>query len=191
MKTTMLCVSLVVAFACPTFAADTAPAEKVQTGRMSTVHLLATGRGSQSAPDAMRFLFMVTRTPGTSGAISIKETRDFLIGGESYQEKSQAQLGRRIEPSTSVDSAEGFFAKQPGARRLAPETITGAQIVSITIAGAPLTTGAAGEVKLNVGFNKEVEPFTFAFNVPGANVTASRTGPTPAQGVSLAGTMSP
>jgi hypothetical protein len=130
----------------------------------------------------MRFLFMVVRTPGTSGGLSIKETRDFLIDGKSYQERAQSELGRRIEPSTSMDSAEGFFAKQPGARGLAPESIAGAMIDSITIGGAPLTPGAAGEVTLNVGFNKELEPFTFAFRVPGPSPAAGRPDPAPAQG---------
>jgi hypothetical protein len=191
MRRTVLWVSMVFAMVLSgsAVAADPASAASVQTGRMSTVHLLATGRGSPSAPDAMRFMFMVMRAPGTTGALTLKETRDFLIGGQSYQEKTQAELGRQIEPATAVDSADGFFSRQPGARGLAPDNISGAQIITIMIPGAPLAPGARGEVKLEVGFNKEVEPFTFSFNVPGTNAAGNRESVMPSQAVALANGM--
>lgn len=147
-------------------AAEPTRSAKIQTGRMSTIHLLATGRVTQGAPDGVRFLFMVTPNPGISGAPTIKETRDFLIAGNSYQERTQAEIGRRIEPETVLDSASGFFKQQPGARRLAPEKIDGAHILAISIRGAKLEAGERGEIGVSFGFNKEVEPFTFAFVVP-------------------------
>lgn len=162
----IVCLGLL--FALLAKAAETAPTARNQIGRMSTVQLLATGRVTQGAPDGMRFLFLVTPTAGTLGAPTLKETRDFLIEGQSYQERSQSELGRRLEPETLVDNAAGFFAKQPGARRLAPEKIDGAKIISINIGGAKLETGTRGQVSVSFGFNKEVEPFTFAFTVPPA-----------------------
>jgi len=162
----VLCLALLLAL--PATAAETARPAKIQTGRMSTVQLLATGRAAQGAPDGMRFLVLVTPTPGTTGALTVKETRDFLIDGKSYRERSQTELGKPIEPASVLDSAEGFFAKQPRARRLAPENIDGAHIMSVSIGGAGLQAGAAGQVNVSVGFNKEVESFTFPFTVPPA-----------------------
>jgi hypothetical protein len=166
---TMKCpvfVALLFAFALTLSAADSANS-KTQTGRLSTATLLATQRISgKGAPDGIRFLFLVTRKPDVTGQFTLKETRDFLIAGESYQEKTQAELGKKIEPGTVFDSAKGFFAKQPGARHLAPPDIEGAYVLTIAIGGAKIAADAKGEIALHVGFDKEIEPFTFRFAAP-------------------------
>lgn len=160
------------------FAAEAPRASATQAGKMSTVQLLATSRIARPTPDGVRFLFLVKPVAGGSEEkFAIKETRDFLIDGKSYQEKTQAELGKKFEPETSIDSAEGFFAKQPGARRLAPEDIKGGKIVVLHIGGAPLTAGASGEVTLHVGFDLQAEPLTFAFRVPPAPPAARGTPP--------------
>src|SRR5688572_4864639 len=108
-------VGMIFAFAQTLLAADSA-SSRTQSGRLSIVSLLATQRISgKGAPDGIRFLFLVARKPEVTGQFTLKETRDFLLAGKSYQEKTQADLGTKIEPGTVFDSAEGFFTKQPGA----------------------------------------------------------------------------
>jgi hypothetical protein len=149
----------------------------MQTGKMSTVRLLATARLTKPSPDGVRFLFLVTPTSGTPGNFALKETRDFLLDGKSYREMTKAETGKEWEPETEFYGAEGFFAKQPGMRRLAPEgDLTGANILVMAIGGAALPARAAGEITLRVGFEKEVEPFTFAFQVPPGSAPPAMTG---------------
>ena len=148
-------------------AAEPQSGRNVQNGRLSTARLLATARASGgAAPDGMRFLFLVTRTPDAKGQLTLKETRDFLVDGSSYQEKTQSELGKRFEPGTVLDTAESFFSRQPGMRKLAPDDIKGAHVVALTVGGTKLSAGAKAEVTLHVGFDKQVEPFTFRIPVP-------------------------
>jgi hypothetical protein len=148
-------------------AAAADPGSKVQHGQRATVTLLATARiQAQAVPDGLRFLFLVARKPDTIGAFSLKETRDFLLAGQSYQERTKADLGKQFGPGTNFDTAEGFFGKQPGLRGLAPDDIKGMYILTVSIGGTKLSAGAGGEITLNVGFDKQIEPFTFLFAVP-------------------------
>jgi hypothetical protein len=157
-----------IALACaqPLLAAESPVAAKTHAGRLATVTLLATGRVTQGAPGGLRFLFLVAPTAGTTGTFTLKETRDFKLGDESYQTLTKARLGQQFEPQTAFDSAEGFFRKQPSARRLAPADIDGAYILTISMPGAPVPEHAPGEISVHVGFDKQVEPFTFVFNAP-------------------------
>jgi hypothetical protein len=157
------------------------PEPGMQPGPLATVHLLATGRTGGSSPDGMQFLFLVRRAPGVTGSFSLKETRDFTVAGVSYQEKTQAELGQRFVPLTNFQgSAESFFAKQPGLRGLGPEDLTDAYILTIAIGGARLAAGAEVEIKLEVGFGKAVEPFSFKAPVPPAPSPPSPPAPAPA-----------
>ena len=150
-----------------TAAAESVASNKVQQGRYSTVHLLATARiAGNVAPDGMRFLFLVVRKSDVTGQFTLKETRDFQLGAASYQEKTQTELGQRFEPGTRIDNAESFFAKQPDLRGHAPENIEGAHILTLSIGGTKLPPGAPAEVTLHVGFDKQIEPFTFRTVVP-------------------------
>lgn len=163
----VIAIALLYSFLNVASAADPQSGRNVQNGRLSTARLLATARVSGSAvPDGMRFLFLVTPTPEGKGQLTLKETRDFLLDGSSYQEKTQSELGKRFEPGTDLNTAEGFFSQQPGMRKLAPDDIKGAHIVALTIGGAKLSAGAKAEVTLYVGFDKQVEPFTFRVPVP-------------------------
>ncbi len=143
------------------------PGSSIQTGPLATVHLLATGRPSGGpAPDGMQFLFLVKRGAGVEGSITLKETRDFTVAGSSYQDMTQAELGQRFEPRTSVDNADAFFSKQPGLRGLAPADIGGGYILTIAISGAKLPAASNVEVTVHVGFGKAVEPFKFSTTAP-------------------------
>jgi hypothetical protein len=144
------------------------PDSRIQTGALASVQLLATGRTGGRSPDGMQFLFLIRRGVDVVGAFSLKETRDFNVAGTSYQERTQAELGQRFAPATVFDTAEGFFTKQPGMRGLAPEDITGAYILTVAIGGAKLEAGANVEIKLDVGFGKAIEPFSFNVAVPPA-----------------------
>lgn len=177
-------VTLFFAFALTLSAADSARS-KTRTGKLSVATLLATQRISgNGAPDGVRFLFMVARTPGTTGQFTLKECRDFLVNGESYRETTRSKIGKEIEPATVFDTAEAFFTKQPGARRLAPPDIRDAYVLVVSIGGAELESGAKGEITLQVGFGKEVEPFAFNFLTP-------PTRPTHVRGNSSNGTSKP
>lgn len=150
----------------PSPAAKTA---SVQNGKMMTVHLLATGRvTSKDVPDGLRFLFLVKRSEGVTGTITLKETRDFRLADASYQERTHAELGKKFEPSTVLHDADKFFTQQPRLRGLAPEDINDATILTLAIGGAPLPSDGRAEVTLNVGVEKEVEPFTFEVKIPPA-----------------------
>ena len=151
------------------------PDPRLQTGQLATVQLLATGRPSGGpAPDGMQFLFLVKRGTGVEGAITLKETRDFTVAGSSYQDKTQAELGQRFEPRTSVDNADAFFTKQPGLRGLAPADIGGGYILTIAISGAKLPAASNVEVAVQVGFGKAVEPFKFTAMTPPAPAAAPK-----------------
>jgi hypothetical protein len=110
-----------------------APAKPAQpdnpacTGALASVQLLAAGRESGGpAPDGMQFLFLVKRGAGVEGAISLKETRDFTVAGHSCQDMTQAALGQRFEPGTSVSNADAsfepfrFMATAPPSQAAAP-----------------------------------------------------------------------
>jgi len=163
----VIAIALLYSFSNFASAAEPHSGRNVQNGRLSSARLLATARVPGGAvPDGMRFLFLVTRTSDAKGQLTLKDTRVVLIDRSSYQEKTQSELRKRFEPGTILDTAESFFAKQPGMRTLAPDDIKGAHIVALTVGGTKLSAGAKAEVTLHVGFDKEVEPFTFRVAVP-------------------------
>ena len=166
MKRLALLTLLAVVLFAPAGAAQ--PDARIQAGALATVQLLATGRTAGRTPDGMQFLFLVRRAADAVGSFTLKETKDFTVAGTSYQERTQAQLGQRFAPATVFDNAEGFFTKQPGMRGLAPEDIAGAYILTIAIGGATLAAGENVDIKLEVGFGKAVEPFSFSVAVPPA-----------------------
>lgn len=160
-------------FLVPAVAAQ--PDTNKRSSALATVQLLATGRVSGGgAPDGMQFMFLVTPGAGVTGPFSLKETRDFIVAGASYQEKTQAELGKRFEPRSSIDKAETFFAKQPALRALAPDDIAGAYLLVVAIGGTKLADGAKVAVTADVGFGKTVEPFTFDVAAPPAPGSAAR-----------------
>src|SRR3954468_5910389 len=124
----LLAVTTFVSFAPAAEIADPAPAK---TGRLSSVRLLQTVRTSvKDSPDGLAFHFLVIRTPAAKGQFNIKETRDFLFAGHSYQEKTQAELGQTFEPRTTIDDAQNFLALRPALRELVPGDLQGALVVS-------------------------------------------------------------
>src|ERR1700741_4542393 len=99
----------------PVRAAETKADARTQSDKFSTVRLLKVGRlAAKEAPGGMGFLFLVTPADGGAGTgFTVKETRDFQVAGASYQEKTQAELGKRFEPGTQITSAEKFFTENP------------------------------------------------------------------------------
>jgi hypothetical protein len=150
-------------------ASESKPAS-AQTGRTVTARLLATGRVTgKEAPDGLRFMFLLTRAANVTGSPALKETRDFRLSGASYQEKTQAELGKKFEPVTVFEPAEKFFANQPrlqAAADLTAADVAGAYILTIEIAGVVLPADGKAEVAVQAGFGTEVEPFTFEVKVP-------------------------
>jgi len=154
-------------FLVPAVAAQ--PDSNKRSSALATVQLLATGRiTGGGAPDGMQFMFLVAPGPGVVGPFSLKETRDFTVEGISYQEKTQAELGKRFEPRSNINKADAFFAQQPALRGLAPEDINGAHILVVAIGGARFPDGSRVEVTAEVGYGKTVEPFKFNVNAPPA-----------------------
>jgi len=150
-------------------AAAAEPTASLKTGKLSTVQLLPVSRlepkSETAAPDGLTFHFVVTRKPD-AGPLALKETRDLLLGGESYQAKTKAELGRQFEPGTEVNTASTFFVRHRPLARFAPEDANTALVISVSIGGARLFAGTSVEVTLNVGAAKQVEPFTFNTVVP-------------------------
>lgn len=142
----------------------------VQQGKFSEVRLIAVTRlesktkTADSAPDGLTFHFVVLRQP-EAGPLALKETRDFLLGGESYRARTKTELGRQFEPGTEVNDAAKFFARNPRFAPFAPEEGK-ALVISVSIGGARLSVGTKVEVTLHVGAGKQVEPFTFSVAVP-------------------------
>ena len=168
----LLCATVAAASAAETRPGTPIPAglPPAQTGRMSTVRLLATGRvPAKDSPDGMRFMFLITRVTGATGSPTLKETRDFLLNGSSYQEKTLAELRKKFEPVTEFEKAEKFFDKHPrllDAADLTPREIAGAYILTLAIGGAPLSAEDRAAVTVQFGWGREVEPFTFEVKVP-------------------------
>lgn len=142
----------------------------VKVGRMSTVRLVATGRVTdKDKPDGLRLMFLVTRLPGIKGSPTLKETRDFLLDGASYQAKTEAELGKKFEPITELKTAEWYFAMRSrlaAATNLTSAEIAGGHILTLAIGGAALPADGLAELTLQVGFGKGVEPFTFVVQIP-------------------------
>jgi hypothetical protein len=51
-------------------------------------------------------MFLVKRGAGVEGPIALEETRDFTVAGSSYQDKTQAELGRRFELTIAIPGAQ-------------------------------------------------------------------------------------
>jgi hypothetical protein len=138
-----------------------------QTGRLTSTQLIKTERIQRSgAPDGLAFYFLVTPTGEAFGQFSIRETRDLLLGGQSYRQKTQAELGRRFEPETRIDDPAKFISAHPEFRTAMPRTEKGALVVSIAIPGAKLPDGAAVTVALEIGYDQQLEKFSFRVPVP-------------------------
>jgi hypothetical protein len=155
-------------FAAAAFVVAANPTPEVQQGKFSEVRLISVSRlqpkKADAAPDGLTFHFVVARQPD-AGPLALKETRDFLVGGQSYQAKTKAELGQQFEPGTEVNDAGKFFAKNP---KLAPPDAKAGKVlvISVSIGGAKLTAGAAVEATLHVGAGKQIEAFTFGSAVP-------------------------
>lgn len=147
------------------------PTASVKQGKLSEVRLISVSRldakamaAAKGAPDGLTFHFVVMRKPD-AGPLALKETRDFLVVGESYQAKTKAELGKQFEPSTEVNDAGKFFAQHPAFAASAPKEGK-ALVISVTIGGAKLSFGTNVEVTLHVGAGKQVESFTLGAVVP-------------------------
>jgi hypothetical protein len=132
------------------------------------VRLLKTGRlPAKETPAGMAFLFLVTPATEANSGFAIKETKDFQIAGASYQEKTQAELGKRVEPRTEVFGAEKFFTENPRLKPAAVDTPKGSLVISLMIRGGTLPPDAkAADVTVHFGYEKQVEAFTFTVPVP-------------------------
>lgn len=140
---------------------------QLQAGRLASVRLVKTERlPPGSAPDGLAFHFLVSPTPEAFGLFSIRETRDILVGGQSYQEKNQAVLGRRFEPQTRIDDAAKFFSGHAAFRPLMPKLEKGALVLSISLGGAKLPDDGAVGITVEIGFDRQLEQFAFRTTVP-------------------------
>ncbi|MEO7414746.1 MAG: hypothetical protein ABIZ81_15465 [Opitutaceae bacterium] len=148
------------------------PEAPVVQGKLSAVRLMPVSRlqldasATSPTPDGVTFHFIMIRQPGI-GPLALKETRDVMVGGESYQAATKAKLGKQFEPETVVADAEKFFEQYPHLARFAPKERKGALAISVTIGGAELSAGKPFEVILHVGAGQQVEPFKFTGVVPG------------------------
>jgi hypothetical protein len=150
-------------------AAETPPSVPTQNGRLSKVRLLGAVRTSvRDSPDGIAFHFLVARTLAATGRFTLRETRDFLLAGSSYQQKTKNELGEVFEPRTTIDDAAAFLALHPDLRASAPESVKNAVVLSVAIGGAKLPNDGTVEVTLHVGYDKTIESFKFKVAIPPA-----------------------
>jgi len=141
------------------------PSAVAQTGKLAQVRSLMTARlpADQQSTEGMGFLFLVTPTTAANSGFAIKETRDFQLEGASYQDRTQSEMGRRFEPNTQVMGAEKFFVDNPALKPAeVAEVPKGAVVISITMRGARIPPVATAAITLSVGYDKQVEEFTFS-----------------------------
>ena len=146
-------------------------------GAYSTVTLLDVSRPTYpfhlktaaGADDSLVFFFLISRGPHANGLFTLRETRDFLIDGQSYSSATRGLLGREFEPNTIIEDVSDF------ARKIRPDlaqAVSSARpeadrtVLYTLISGAALRPRSRGQITLEVGWGAQVEPFTFAFDVP-------------------------
>lgn len=148
---------------------------QVREGKFSRVTFLGfeeaspelAARAEEGAPAAYVFYFLVERKPGFPGRPTLRELRDFRIGKESFQQRAQAQLGRRYEPTTVVQDVSDFATEvRPDLARVLPESGEDQFALFTVLPGAPIGSGDTGSVTLRVGWGDQVEPMLFEFEVP-------------------------
>jgi len=144
-------------------------------GRFSNVTLLGfeqaseelAGKAEQGAPAAYVFYFLVERRPGFPGRPTLRELRDFRLGEESFQQRAQAQIGRRFEPTTVAEEVSDFVAEvRPDMAPRLPESDEDRFVLFTILPGAPIASGTRGSVTLQVGWGDQVEPLQFEFETP-------------------------
>jgi hypothetical protein len=165
LRCSVLCATLVFAAVCA--AAEPMPA---QTGSMATVRLLGSKRltpeEANGAPDGLQLVFFVQRNEGSTGPLTLRETKDAMIQGRSYREQTRAELGRGFEPSTIVNNAADYFETNPAYWLGGDVVLAGAYVVATSLFGAALEVGESVEFVMKVGFGGKAESFSFALKVP-------------------------
>lgn len=115
--------------------------------------------------DGLMFAVVVMPT-GDASERALKEPKDFLVGGESYHAKTESALGKKFAPRTEVHDAATFLAKTPALKPDEFDVPKGSFILTITIVGAALETGAEVRLPLTVGFLKKPTQVTLITRVP-------------------------
>lgn len=152
--------------ATPPPAADKATvSERTAKAKLLGVRRITPRKEAGGPVDGLSFAVLVAPT-GEASERALKEPKDFLVGGESYQARTESALGKKFAPRTEILDAEPFFAKNPG---LAPDdnsTPKGSFVMTISVVGAALETGVEVRLPLLVGFLKKPAQVTLITKVP-------------------------
>lgn len=123
-------------------------------------------RQAEGGPvDGLSFAVLVAPT-GEAGGRTMKEPRDFLVGGESYHARTENALGKKFEPRTEIHDADTFLEKTPVLKPDNFEVPKGSFVMTISILGAALEPGAEVRLPLTVGFLKKPTQVTLITKVP-------------------------
>ncbi|MES2692349.1 MAG: alpha/beta hydrolase [Verrucomicrobiota bacterium] len=138
---------------------------KIATAKLLGVRRITPKKDVNGPVDGLTFAVLVMPT-GSAAEPALKETRDFRIGGESYQEKTRAALGKTFEPRTEVNDARQFFTKVPALANPTQFVPEGSVVLVVSILGAELPAGADVEVDIQAGYTKKAETFSLRTKVP-------------------------
>jgi hypothetical protein len=145
-------------------------------GTWSSATLLAVERPTAAvvadrahgAEDGLTFSFAIVRRQGAQGDFSLRELRDFVIGGRRYSSLTYEKLGRRFEPETEIYTASEFKKDaRPDLASKVPAVSDRDQVIMRTVVpGSRLPQASDGEVTIEVGWGTNTETFTFRFRTP-------------------------
>ena len=143
-------------------------------GKMSEVNLVYVGKKNYIISenkkniyqDGLIFYFVIYKNNKIFGDPTLKELRDFKINKVSYRSETKKLLNIEIEPNTTAFSIENLIKSNPEEiNYIIYDKEKDPFILQTTICGYKLPEKGKCEVTLYFGFNKEIEPFTFTFNL--------------------------
>ena len=152
-----------------------APAASNELTTATLIHVRRLDPPAGGAPDGLQFDFLVVRKHDRGqGALVAQKPIDCKVGGQSYQQATEAAVGRRFETALTV-STSGLFLQENQKIPLPDMGGPGqAWAVTLVIPGTKLNDGAAVEVQLRVGFLKDIETFKFETRVPPRKSSAKK-----------------
>jgi hypothetical protein len=144
-------------------------------GELSTTRLLKVERlvshVADELPDGLVFHFLVSRKAPAEHKFAIKETRDFIVSGQSYRNATEAKLGRSSDAQTGVHDAIKYAAEHPEFATPVSGAPKRSLIITVAIRGCNLMEGRDVELILHTGFGRttgapEGEDLNFKTQVP-------------------------
>lgn len=162
----------------PVLAGCASVREQEMSGTMSRVHVLEIARlppdqlaGRDPLKGGLQFVFRVSRQPGQSGEMALKETRFVRLNGVVYGLPEPTTPPSPAEPLTLLSDLPAFREANPALPEddgWDPED----GILILRIFGAELPAAGIGTVEFQIGWGRETEIFSLPFSL--AKLTDAR-----------------